>query len=310
MDDSLKAKEKRAIEVLRSFEPQNEPYYLCHSGGKDSTVIDTLAELAGVKYEKHHHLTTVDTPETVAFIKTIPDIIIDKAHYSDGTHKTMWNLIVKKKMPPTRIMRYCCEQLKESGGQGRLKITGVRKVESIPRAERTGLVSIIGKPKTMQKYLEENNVEYKVNKQGGIILNMDNAEERRTVEHCFRTTSTMVNPILEWSDNDVWDFLKYYNCNVNPQYENGCNRIGCVGCPLASKQNRKRELALYPKYRDNYIRAFNKMIKEQAKKGYTGDWRNGIDVLKWWVEDDVNQLTFEIPDYLKDIPDELYKEIK
>lgn len=28
----------------------------------------------------------------------------------DGTQKTMWNLIVKKKMPPTRFCRYCCAE--------------------------------------------------------------------------------------------------------------------------------------------------------------------------------------------------------
>ena len=40
-------KEKKAIERLRLFEPQNEPYYLCYSGGKDSDVIRILAEVGG-----------------------------------------------------------------------------------------------------------------------------------------------------------------------------------------------------------------------------------------------------------------------
>lgn len=44
-----KNKEKRAIQWLRSFEPESEPYYLCYSGGKDSDCIRILASLAGVK---------------------------------------------------------------------------------------------------------------------------------------------------------------------------------------------------------------------------------------------------------------------
>ena len=41
-------KEKWAIEYLKSFEPETEPYYLCYSGGKDSDCIRILASLAGV----------------------------------------------------------------------------------------------------------------------------------------------------------------------------------------------------------------------------------------------------------------------
>lgn len=95
-------KEKRAIEYLKSFEPEDEPYYLCYSGGKDSDCIRILAQLAGVKHELHHNLTTVDAPETVKYVKSIHGIIIDKPEL------TMWQLIEKKLMPPTRIARYCC----------------------------------------------------------------------------------------------------------------------------------------------------------------------------------------------------------
>lgn len=33
----------------------------------------------------------------------------------------MWNLIPKKLMPPTRLVRYCCDVLKETAGKKRLK---------------------------------------------------------------------------------------------------------------------------------------------------------------------------------------------
>ena len=122
-------KEKRALQYLRSFEPQEEPYYLCYSGGKDSDCIRILASLAGVKHDIVHNLTTVDAPETVRYVKSIPGIIINYPRI------TMWQLIVKKKVPPLRICRYCCEELKEHGGRGRLKITGVRWAESQSRKE-------------------------------------------------------------------------------------------------------------------------------------------------------------------------------
>ena len=161
---NLTEKVKIAIKALQSLEPENEPYYLCYSGGKDSDTIRILAELAGVKYEIHHNLTTVDAPETIQYIKSIPNVQIDKARYSDGTYKTMWNLIPKKHMPPTRLIRYCCSELKEYGGKGRLKITGVRSAESRNRADNAGEIKIIGKPKTTEKYLTDNNIDYNFNK--------------------------------------------------------------------------------------------------------------------------------------------------
>lgn len=106
-----KEKERKAIERLRAFEPKTEPYYLAYSGGKDSDCIRILADLAGVSHEIHHNLTTVDAPETVRYVKSIPNIIIDKPA------KSMWQLIAEHSMPPTRLVRYCCEELKERGGE-------------------------------------------------------------------------------------------------------------------------------------------------------------------------------------------------
>ena len=286
----LSEKIKTAIARLKTFEPETEPYYLCYSGGKDSDCIRILAELAGVKFEIHHNLTTVDAPETIRYIKTISGVIIDKARYPDGTHKTMWNLIVKKRMPPTRIMRYCCTELKEQGGKGRKKITGVRADESRNRAENSGVVKIIGKPKTMQKMAEKTDIDYSVTKMGGLVLNYDNSETRRFVEHCYRTTSTMVNPIIDWTESEVWEFLHYYGCESNPLYKCGNSRIGCIGCPYAKKSKRIAEFKKYPTYKTAYIQAFEKMLKNMHSNV---SWKTGEDVFYWWLRLDKNQLTFE-----------------
>ena len=278
-------KEKIAIERLKAFEPQSEPYYLCYSGGKDSDCIRILADLAGVKHDIVNNHTTVDAPETVRYIRSIPNIQIE---YPE---KSMWRLIVENRIPPTRIARYCCSELKERGGKGRVKVTGVRWAESTNRARNAGVVRVIGKEKTMRNLADEIGVEYDVSEKGGLVMNDDNDRNRRFVEHCYRTTSTMVNPIVDWSDAEVWEFLHYYGCESNPLYQCGYRRIGCIGCPMKQATGMKVDFARYPKYKENYIRAFDRMLEQRKQKGMETVWKTGEEVMSWWLEEDPDQLT-------------------
>jgi phosphoadenosine phosphosulfate reductase len=119
-----------AIQRLRMYEPP-EGYYGADSGGKDSCTVRRLAEMAGVKVDWHHNLTTVDAPETIQFIRQYhPEVSIDRPEQS------MWQIIVNHGCPPTRLFRYCCEELKERGGVGRVVLTGIRWAESPKRAKR------------------------------------------------------------------------------------------------------------------------------------------------------------------------------
>ncbi|MBO7144678.1 MAG: phosphoadenosine phosphosulfate reductase family protein [Salinivirgaceae bacterium] len=297
MNRYLIEKEKEAIERLKAFEPEKEPYYLCYSGGKDSDVIRILATLAGVKHEIHHNLTTVDAPETVAYIKTIKGVHINKARYPDGTPKTMWNLMPKKRMPPTRIARWCCSELKEQGGKGRLKITGVRWEESTNRRANADVIRVVGKPTATQKILENSGLSYTVTKSGGIVLNAqcgDNEtvrDKKDFVHHCYIDRSVTINPIVEWSTRDVWEFLHHYGVRSNPLYQCGENRIGCIGCPLSGTKSMKSDFAKYPKYYESYIRSFKKMIDERKRLKLPTQWESGIDVMKWWLGENPDQLT-------------------
>lgn len=120
-----------SIAQIRLHEPK-EGYYVSFSGGKDSCVILALTKMAGVKFDAHYYPTTVDPPELVHFIKQKhPEVIFSKLTTN------MWKLIEKKRMPPTRHFRYCCQVFKESHGMGRIVMTGVRKYESVRRSKRS-----------------------------------------------------------------------------------------------------------------------------------------------------------------------------
>ncbi len=252
-----------AIERLKAFEPK-EGYFLAFSGGKDSVTVKALADMAGVKYDAHYNVTSVDPPELVRFVKTFPDVHFDFPVDDNGRVKTMWNLIPKRKIPPTRIMRYCCEDLKEGAGEDRFVVTGVRKDESVRRArDRSGLE--LGEKKKDRREL----------------LDPDNPTPEM-MYHCQTYHRKVLNPIIDWTTDEVWEFIKEYKVRYCCLYDEGFSRLGCIGCPMGTKKHRLWELERYPKYKENYIRAFQKMIDAYPlKKG----WQTGKEVFEWWIHD-------------------------
>ena len=126
---SGKTLEEIAIERLKGFQPP-EGYWVAYSGGKDSDVILDLVRRSGCKYDAHHSLTTADPPEVVRHVKEQSDVEIHRPKL------TMWELIKQHHCPPRRQMRYCCETQKESGGSGRIVVTGIRRAESVQRSKR------------------------------------------------------------------------------------------------------------------------------------------------------------------------------
>lgn len=287
-DGTITTKLDMSIQRLKSFEPP-EGYFVAFSGGKDSQCIYHLCKMAGVKFDAHYTVTSVDPPELIYFIREhYPDVKWNVPHDKDGKRISMWNLILEHCMPPTRVMRYCCADLKESSGKGRIVVTGVRWAESARRLDLHGVAVIHGKPKTTQALAKSENVNYRLpNKTNpSLIMNDDNAPERRMVERCYRTQKTMVNPIVDWTDKEVWEFLnniaKVPHCNL---YDEGYMRIGCIGCPLAGKGNQMREFERYPRYRALYIRAFDRMLQERKRKGLETTWQNGEEVMDWWIDE-------------------------
>lgn len=286
----LKRKVEKSIERLKAFEPK-EGYYLAFSGGKDSVVCKALCDMAGVKYDAHYRVTSVDPPELVRFIKEKhPDVAREVPRYADGTPITMWNLIVKNKYPPTRLARYCCQDLKEDGGDGRVTITGVRWAESANRARTHGIVSVRG-----GQMSEESG--FKSNGRGGFVLVNDNEDSRRMVEQCYTRHKTCLNPIIDWTDEDVWEFIKANNIPYCELYDQGLHRLGCIGCPMAGTKGREKEFARYPKFKDAYLRAFGRMLeaRKAAGKHAEATWATPMDVFNWWMQYDIlpGQMTLE-----------------
>ena len=84
----------------------------------------------------------------------------------------------------------------------------------------------------------------------------------------FYKGKKILSPIIDWEDNDVWDFIKNYKMPYCKLYDEGWDRIGCIGCPLAKQSNREREFERYPAFDRAYRRAFIRLYDRKKKLGH------------------------------------------
>lgn len=123
-------------------------------------------------------------------------------------------------------------------------------------------------------------------------------------ENCRLKARRVVNPIIDWQDDDVYGFLEDAKCPMNPLYAEGRPRVSCVGCPLIGKKEREKEFLRWIKYKNLYLMAFDNMLKERVQRGkMEGSWRTGTtaqDVFNWWMEYDILPGQMEMEDFLED----------
>ena len=136
---------------------------------------------------------------------------------------------------PSRYARFCCSFLKEYKVCDRA-IQGIRRSESRNRAER------YKEPEMCRVYSAKEKVK--------VYL-----------------------PILEWTDQDVEEFIKERNIKCHPLYYRGgqfdvTKRLGCMGCPLQSRKKRIQEFKDNPKMLKAWIRAGQKyFLSDKYQKG-------------------------------------------
>lgn len=290
-------KEQKAIKRIQMASEMSLHYYgkplVCtYSGGKDSDVMLELFKRSDIPFEVHNSHTTADAPQTVRHIKKVFHELelkgipceIEKPMYQ-GKHITIWSLIPIKLMPPTRLTRYCCSVLKETGCANRYIATGVRWQESRARKEREEYDKI-GKTKSEKEKFTT------------VMLMNDNAANRRMTELCMQKNKMVVNPIIEWTHSDIWDYINSEHIETCELYQMGYERVGCIGCPMAGKR-RWKEFSDFPQYKKLYIHAFYRMLEERQRRGKESKWKTGEEVFLWWMEDQNIPGQMNISDFME-----------
>lgn len=236
-------KVKIALDDLIKHEPP-EGYYVCFSGGKDSVVVLDIVKRAGVKFDAHYNVMTIEPPELIPFIQSnYPEVILENPPAS------MFDLVRKFGFPPLRTKRYCCRLLKVHTGNDRFKVTGLRADESRYRKLRQKLETT-------------------------------------------RTGQQQLNLIIDWTEQDIWQYIRQYNVKYCPLYDKGRKRLGCLFCPNSSKAQLELDLREYPDIASKYIATCQAAIEERFKRGLESKYKTGLEMFSNWI----NRIPKTLPD--------------
>lgn len=228
---------ERIIKFSRIAKSMGFEMCLGFSGGKDSQVVYDLCVRSGVDFKAYFNH-SFESSITMRFIReNYPDVIKRRDHkfgFIENIWKNHGGLL------PTVQIAYCCKDYKHNPLYvDECSIVGVRKAESLKRKERTAFEAknktTLRKNRTLiDEYFEEN---------------------------CQSTGTTSIiqlKPIIDWSDSDVWGYMRRYNLPVNPEYKNGRKRVGCMVCPKANFTTNYIALLESPKLINAFIKAREK----------------------------------------------------
>ena len=261
LSQSLQRKLLYSVELLRKAEKlalaydSENGFYLAFSGGKDSQCLYHVAKLAGVKFKAHMNLTSVDPPEVIRFVKT---------QYSDveliKPKKSIFQAAIDMGILPTKRVRWCCKEFKESAGAGKVTLIGIRHAESSRRAARQEVEisekKYSGDLEGLEGYRKARNAQKRGRKpKNNREVTIVNADGERTLGCIRGQESLLISPIIEWTDDDVWNFLNTIGVAHCELYEQGWHRIGCIGCPMSPAKQKIIENKRWPHVKRNWIKS-------------------------------------------------------
>jgi len=151
--------------------------------------------------------------------------------------------------------------LKEQAGTNSVVITGVRKAESIKRAKRNEL--------EISNHKYSNTLDQ---------FNMDFETKALCVSG---KDKIILNPIIDWSDKDVWDFIKLKKLKYCSLYNEGYERIGCIFCPMSKPSTKQLDRKRYPKIEKTIKKSIQTLVD---KEGFGDLFDYDVnDIFNWWI---------------------------
>lgn len=247
----------KAVPLALRYDP-DKGFFVGFSGGKDSQALYHMMQLCDVPMHAYFSPTSIDPAENIRFIrKNYPEVEFTKLD------KSIFEVFKQMKVLPSMRIRWCCAYFKEKGGEGKVVCTGVRKAESVRRSKRNEIEvpghKFSGHMNEFEQW-QEKRIRKKMKN-----LNQDQFSDAKLTEvRCISgKDKILLNPIIEWSEEDVWEFLNKVvevpHCEL---YDEGYTRIGCVGCPMATTKNQIKQFLRWPHVKEKWIRAIMDVRRE------------------------------------------------
>lgn len=249
MDLFQEEMEQTAIERIQKFakiaKTMGFEVRLGFSGGKDSQVCYDLCKRSGIEFRAFFNR-SFESYTTLCFIREYYPEVIWRHDHPFGFIRNI--RVNHKGFLPTVQSAYCCADYKHNRKYvDECSIVGVRKAESAKRKMRTAFEA---KNKTTMNRNKALFNEY-------------------FEEHCQSTGTAEIiqlKPIIDWTDENVWDYIKAHDLPVNPEYKKS-RRVGCIVCPKANFTSNYIGLLEHPKLIDAFI-----MAREKAERDDDVDW--------------------------------------
>lgn len=180
----------------------NKKLVVGFSGGKDSTATILFLKKLGYKFDTFFCDTGWEHEETYRYIDYINKILLDNKLITIKPELNFTDLVKKKKMWPSRRIRFCTQHL---------KIYPIQKYFNLPDYN---IVNVSGE-RALESPARAKKEEF----------------EKDNFFGCY-----MWRPIKHFTDQDVFNIHKEFKIKPNPLYLKGHKRVGCYPCIFANKQ--------------------------------------------------------------------------
>jgi len=208
--------------MIQPHKPEDGPVLVCISGGKDSTATALHLLEHGYQIRCVFADTGWEDDRTYEYVReTLPDIVGDivwvratidlppeletlAAHYEDrlGFYSAMVRLCIKKRIFPSRNIRWCTRELKV-----RPMLEYMQTMDDPPDVRAVG-------------------------------IRADESRARANLpafEWDAPFKCDVWRPILDWTFDDVIAIHQRWKIKPNPKYLSGATRVGCWPCVFAKK---------------------------------------------------------------------------
>lgn len=278
----------KAVPLALRYDP-DKGFFVGFSGGKDSQALYHMMQLCDVPMHAYFSPTSIDPAENIRFIhKNYPEVEFTKIE------KSIFDVFREMKVLPSMRVRWCCAYFKEKGGEGKVVCTGVRKAESVKRSKRNE-IEVSGRKFSGHMDEFEQWQEKRIRKKMKNLNQDQFSDAKQTEVRCINgKDKILLNPIIEWSEEDVWEFLNKVvevpHCEL---YDEGYTRIGCIGCPMAATKNQIKQFQRWPHVKEKWIRAIMDVRRESilASTPPTGEQHNELDKELGWSEGNKQSIT-------------------